>query len=407
MSRPFSSRRQALRGLVTRFVGMSLGLIVAGALIIGMQLPLLHPLSSTKVSLVRLTASNVSPPLAWPSVGTAALDIPSLGVLQAHNDAVVPIASLTKMMTTYVALKEMPLGIGATGPCYDVTSTDVTAYDEMVALNESSVAVAAGEQLCEIDLLNGLLVHSAGNYAVMLANLAAGSNAAFVTEMNQAVATLGLSGTHYNDVTGFSPLSVSTALDQAKLAALLMKSPLVRSIVLQQSVTLPVAGLVGSYTPYVGYDNVIGVKSGRTAEAGGCDVMAMTFQDGPKTRVVYAVVLGQQGGNLLGPAGDAALALANSAVSDRLHYTFNVNSVVGEIGWSGQKVAFGLTQRREVWWWPAQSQLAVVVKVRRFTSTIHRGEVVGHLVVQGVRRHTFTLRALATLSPPTLLQRLR
>lgn len=386
---------------------MVLGLIVAAALIVGIQLPLLHPLSSSHVSLVRLTASNASAPLAWPSVGSAALDIPSLGVLEGHNDAVVPIASLTKMMTVYVALKKMPLGIGATGPCYDVTSSDVTTYDTMVALNESSVAVTLGEQLCEIDLLNGVLVHSAGNYAVMLANLALGSNAVFVTEMNQMVATLGLIGTHYNDVTGFSSLSVSTALDQAKLATLLMKSPLVRSIVVQQSVTLPVAGTVDSYTPYVGYDNVIGVKSGRTAEAGGCDVMAMTFRDGAKTRVVYAVVLGQQGGDLLGPAGDAALALANSAVSDRLHYTFNVNQVVGELGWDGQHVAFGVTQRREVWWWPAQSQLSVVVKVRKFTSTIHRGEVVGHLVVEGVRRHTFTLRALSTLSPPTLLQRLR
>ncbi|HEY5265769.1 MAG TPA: hypothetical protein VIJ40_03050 [Acidimicrobiales bacterium] len=407
MSRPFSSRRQGFRGLFARVFGMVLGLIVAAALIVGIQLPLLHPLSSSHVSLVRLTASNASAPLAWPSVGSAALDIPSLGVLEGHNDAVVPIASLTKMMTVYVALKKMPLGIGATGPCYDVTSSDVTTYDTMVALNESSVAVTLGEQLCEIDLLNGVLVHSAGNYAVMLANLALGSNAVFVTEMNQMVATLGLIGTHYNDVTGFSSLSVSTALDQAKLATLLMKSPLVRSIVVQQSVTLPVAGTVDSYTPYVGYDNVIGVKSGRTAEAGGCDVMAMTFRDGAKTRVVYAVVLGQQGGDLLGPAGDAALALANSAVSDRLHYTFNVNQVVGELGWDGQHVAFGVTQRREVWWWPAQSQLSVVVKVRKFTSTIHRGEVVGHLVVEGVRRHTFTLRALSTLSPPTLLQRLR
>jgi len=386
---------------------MFLGLAIAAALIVGIQLPLLHPPSSSKVSLIRLTASNASSPLAWPSDGSAAIDIPSLGVLEGHNDSVVPIASLTKMMTAYVALKKMPLGIGATGPCYDVTSNDVATYDVMVGLNESSVAVAVGEQLCEIDLLNGLLVHSAGNYAVMLANLVYGSNVTFVKVMNQEAATLALNGTHYDDVTGFSSLSVSTALDQARLATLLMKSPLVRSIVLQRSVTLPVAGTVGSYTPYVGYDNVIGVKSGRTSEAGGCDVMAMTFQNGFKTKVVYVVVLGQRGGDLLGPAGDAALALANSAVSDRLHYTFNVNHVVGELGWDGQYVAFGMTQRREVWWWPAQSQLSVLVKMRRFTSTIHRGEVVGHLIVEGVRRHDFTLRALGTLSPPTLLQRLR
>ncbi|HVB51497.1 MAG TPA: hypothetical protein VND89_07175 [Acidimicrobiales bacterium] len=384
-----------------------MGLIVAAALIVGLQLPLLHPLSTDKVSLVRLTSSNTSAALAWPSVGSAALDIPSLGVLESHHGQVVPIASLTKMMTAYVALKTLPLSVGATGPCYVVTNSDVTTYNEMVVLDESSVPVVAGEQLCEIDLLNGLLVHSAGNYALMLANLAAGSITKFISEMNHDAKVLGLRGTHYADVSGFSPESVSTALDQAVLATLIMKSPLVRSIVLQQSVTLPVAGVVASFTPFVGFDNVIGVKSGRTSEAGGCDVMAMTFQDGTTTRVLYAVVLGQQGGDLLGPAGNAALALADSAVSDRLHYTFEANRAVGELGWDGRHVAFGMTQRREVWWWPAQVQLSVKISVRRFTSAIHRGEVVGHLVVRGVQRHSFTLRALGSLSPPTLIQRLR
>src|ERR1019366_2573588 len=153
------------------------------------------------------TLKGPSNPLAWPAVGSAALDIPSFGVLEGYHDQSVPIASLTKMMTVYVAL------------------------------------------------------------------------------MNQEATTLGLSGTHYDDVTGFSPLSVSTALDQARLATLLMKSVLVRSIVIQPSVTLPVAGTVASFTPYVGIDNVIGVKSGRTAEAGGCDVMAMTFPEGSSTKV--------------------------------------------------------------------------------------------------------------------------
>jgi D-alanyl-D-alanine carboxypeptidase (penicillin-binding protein 5/6) len=340
-------------------------------------------------------------------VGSAALDIPSLGVLEGFHDQVVPIASLTKMMTAYIALKRLPLGIDQTGPCHVVTSDDVTTYDVMKSLSESIVEVVEGEQLCESDLLNGLMVHSAGNYAVMLANMVSGTNDAFIALMNQEAITLGLTGTHYDDVTGFSPKSVSTALDQAKLAAILMKSALVRAIVIQTSVTLPVAGTVASFTPLLGVDNIIGVKSGRTLEAGGCDVMAMTFSDGTSTKVLYAVVLGQRGGDLLGPAGDAALALSNSAVASRLHYVFAKDLAVGEISWSGHHVRFGLTQRREVWWWPAQPALRVSVRVQRFTSSIRRGEVVGRLVVHGVKRHTFTLRALGNLSPPSLLQRLR
>jgi serine-type D-Ala-D-Ala carboxypeptidase (penicillin-binding protein 5/6) len=396
-----------LRGLFSRFFGFLLGLVIASMLIVGMQLPLLHPRSQSRVTLTSITSSTANSALQWPSIGSAALDIPALGVLVGHDNHVVPIASLTKMMTAYVALQMLPLSIGETGPCHAVTEDDVLTYQQLVGYDESSVPVEVGEQLCEIDLLNGLLVHSAGNYAVMLANMVAGSSEAFITEMNDEATALGLTGTFYADVTGYSPLSVSTALDQARLAALLMASPLVRSIVIQQSVTLPFAGTVASYTPYVGFDNVIGVKSGRTNQAGGCDVMAMTFQDGASTRVVYAVVLGQEGGNLLGPAGTAALALANSAVASRVSYTLQKDQTVGTIAWGARRVAVGLTSPHEIWWWPAQGAPRLSVVIRSFTSRIHRGERVGVLHVDGFTRHTYILRALGNLAPPTLLQRLR
>lgn len=388
---------------------MTIGLVVAGAVIVAMQLPLLHRPASVRVSVDLLSARAAGRPghLAWPSVGSAALDIPSLGVLVSHDDAVVPIASLTKMMTAYVALQRMPLAIGESGPCHVVTSEDVATYDEMLALDESSVAVVPGEQLCEVDLLEGLLVHSAGNYAVMLANMVAGSTSDFVTLMNETAARLGLAGTSYADVTGYSPQSVSTALDQARLAALLMRSALVRSIVIQPSVTLPVVGSVASFTPDVGVDNVIGVKSGRTAQAGGCDVMAMTFRQGSVSRVLYAVVLGQQGGDLLGPAGEAALTLADSAVQHRLHLTLAKDQPLGEITWDGRRVAVAVTTRREVWWWPTQGRPRVTVSVRRLTAPVRRGEVVGRLVVDAGRRRVFELRALGAVAPPTLLERLR
>lgn len=385
---------------------MLLGVVIASALIVGSQLPLLHQPATVHVNPSAL-ALPLAPAIAWPLTGPAALFVPTLGVLSSHDDHVVPIASLTKMMTAYVALLAAPLVQNQMGPCYVVTSADVATYQEMKVLNESSVLVVAGEQLCELDLLNGLLVHSAGNYAVMLATMIAGSLGSFVERMNAEATVLGLSHTHYDDVTGFSSASVSTARDQAVLAAILMKSALVRSIVLQQSVTLPVAGTVASFTPYVGYDNVIGVKSGRTSAAGGCDAMAVTFNDGTKTSVLYAVVLDQRGGDLLGPAGVAALTLANSAVVSRFNFTFAKGSVVGAYTWGDKRIAFGFTQQHNVSWWPAERTPRVKVTLLRFTSSIRRGEVVGHLSVYGEQRHVFILRALGNLSPPSLLQRLR
>ncbi|HEV7959008.1 MAG TPA: hypothetical protein VGP11_06065 [Acidimicrobiales bacterium] len=395
-----------MRGLFARAFGIVLGIVVAGGGIVAMQAPWKHPTATVHVAFHWRSASNADVALAWPSVGSAAIDIPTLGVIEGHDDAAVPVASLTKMMTVYVALQAMPLSIGETGPCHVVTSDDVETYEEMSQIDESSVPVYVGEQLCEIDLLNGVLVHSAGNYAVMLANMVAGSNSAFIASMNEAAATLGLAGTSYADVTGFSPQSVSTALDQVRLAAIVMQSPLVRSIVIQTSVTLPDVGTETSFTPDVGIDNVIGVKSGRTLAAGGCDAMAMTFRDGSATHVAYVVVLGQRGGDLLTPAGEAALALANSAVAGRVHYTLRAHRAVGELAYANGRVAYGLTSSHELWWWPSQ-HLSVTIHTRRLTGTIHRGERVGSLTLSGALRRTYALRAYGSLTPPSLLDRLR
>ncbi|HWD97144.1 MAG TPA: hypothetical protein VG246_12055 [Acidimicrobiales bacterium] len=398
-------RRPALRGLFARTFGILLGIAVAGAGIVAMQEPWVHKPASVYVAFHSIP-TTVTSAIAWPSVGSAAIDIPSLHVAESHDNTVVPIASLTKMMTVYVALQHLPLSIGETGPCHVVTSDDVETFQSMSQIDESSVPVKVGEQLCESDLLEGVLVHSAGNYAVMLANMVAGTNDAFIALMNEDAQTLGLTSTSYSDVTGYSPLSVSTAFDQVRLAALIMQSALVRSIVIQTSVTLPFAGTQASFTPDVGIDNVIGVKSGRTLAAGGCDAMAMTFEDGTVTHVAYVVVLGQRGGDLLTPAGEAALALANSAVAGRVHYTLYANRALGEIAYPSVRVGYGLTKSHEFWWWPAQ-HITIQVHTKRLTGTIHRGEVVGSLVLSGAVSRTYALRAYGDLSPPSLFERLR
>jgi D-alanyl-D-alanine carboxypeptidase (penicillin-binding protein 5/6) len=403
-------RRPALRGLFARFFALIIGTVVAVALIVGMQAPLLHPSARVKLTVAPIVAASTgTSSLVWPSLGSAAIDIPSLGFERSWHNEVVPIASLTKMMTAYVVLKKFPLSIGETGPCITVSDDDVATYQTLYQQDQSSVVVYAGESLCESDLLNGLLVHSASNYAVLLANMVAGTTSAFVTIMNHTAVSLGLTGTTYADVSGYDPGSVSTALDQAQLAVLLMKSPLVRSIVDQPSVTLPGAGTVDSFTPFVGTDGVIGVKSGRTLAAGGCDVMAMTFKFGTTTRTLYAVVLGQEGGDLLGPAGDAALALADSARMVQVPHVheFRVTTSLGTIGWGSSRTSFAVAANTRVSWSQRQRALHVSVRMRHFSSAIRRGEVVGWLIVHATSTRRLALVAARAAAPPTLWQRLR
>ena len=117
--------------------------------------------------------------------------------------------------------------------------------------------------------------------------------------MNVDAKALGLTHTHYVEPTGISPGDRSTAYDQARLAADLMTSQaIVRSIVIKPVVVLPVAGALISYNPFVGTDGIVGVKSGYTVPAGGCEALALRFRLDGLTVTDYAVVLGQQGGEL-------------------------------------------------------------------------------------------------------------
>ena len=382
---------------------MVLGFVIAGALIVSMQLPLLHERSRSH-ALRGSISTVVVQPLAWPTIGNAAVEIPFYGVLVRHHDPVVPIASLTKMMTAYVVLKHLPLAQGQTGPCVTVSSLDLLDYQSDRLRGESRAAVVVGEQLCEFDLLSGLLVHSAANYADILALMVSSSPIKFVAMMNATARQLGLLHTHYFDPSGISNLSVSTAGDQATLAVSLMKSPLVRTIVDQTNVSLPVAGVVSSFTPYVGVDHVVGVKSGRTVAAGGCDVMAMTFQQEGQTHIVYSVVLGQRGGDLLGPAGDAALALSTSALANRVVLRFSAGRALGTIGWGSHVATYAVRSDHRIWWWAQHTKVPLAVHLKVFTRTIRRGQVVGWLDVPGFA-HRVTLVAQRTVSPPNLWQR--
>lgn len=217
------------------------------------------------------------------------------------------------MMTTWVALHALPLEPGQTGPCEVVNTGDVGIYRYDVKSGQSTAKIVLGMTLCENVLLRGVLVHSAGDYAELLVMLTGMHEPTFVATMNHDARALGLNHTHYVDVTGISSADVSNAKDQASLAAdLMMNEKIVRSIVELPKVTLPVAGVVQSFTPYVGQGGVVGVKSGFTNAAGGCDVMAVQYRILNTVITTYAVVLGAHAIDPLGTAGNDALALSRS-----------------------------------------------------------------------------------------------
>jgi D-alanyl-D-alanine carboxypeptidase (penicillin-binding protein 5/6) len=258
-----------------------------------------------------------APAIPWPAGVESAIAIPVLGVnVQSGPEVPQPIASLTKMMTAHVVLTDHPLSVGNQGPTITITQNDVTLYNEDVQSDQTNIQVAAGEVLTEDQMLEGMLVHSASNFADLLAIWDAGSVSAFVTKMNASAAALGMTQTQYVDASGFSTQSVSTAADQLKVATQDVANPVFDQIVDMPTVTLPVGGTVGSATPLVGIDDVVGVKSGFTSAAGGCDILALQEDvHGLPVEVLGAVVGDHVGTDPITGAGLDALSIARPAMS--------------------------------------------------------------------------------------------
>ena len=124
------------------------------------------------------------------------------------------------MMTAYVILRDHPLGPGQNGPSITMTQADVDDFDNDTVEDEANAQVTVGEVLTERQLLEGLLVHSANNFADTLARWDAGDIPAFVAKMNSTATQLGMDHTHYADPSGFDQISQSTAGDLLKVAAL-------------------------------------------------------------------------------------------------------------------------------------------------------------------------------------------
>ncbi len=305
-----------------------------------------------------------SPALAWPEEGEAAAEVEGVGSFgTSGSTAAVPIASLAKVMTAYLTLREHPLAAGAQGFVMVVSPAQAEERRERVELGQSTVPVSAGERVSERQALQALLLPSANNIAAMLAVHEAGGLAAFVARMNATARSLGMSSTTYTDPSGFDDTTVSTASDQLKLARAAMDEATFTAIVAEPSAELPIAGIVTNYDALAGVDGYVGVKTGSDRAAGGCFMFAKEITVAGRRLRVLGVVLGQQGSALIDAAlysarrlGDSAAkavglqtALARGASvlvatgTGGRHTSGVTSAALQQIGWPGLQVALALS----------------------------------------------------------------
>ncbi|MEU6374365.1 serine hydrolase [Streptomyces sp. NPDC046909] len=298
--------------------------------------------------------------IPWPADGQAALDVQGIGSFGSSGEQKpVPIASVAKVMTAYVILRDHSLKSGAKGP--DIT-IDQTAEDQSKAGQESTVDVTAGDKISQREALESILIASANNVARLLARWDAGSEKGFVEKMNAAAEDLGMTNTTYTDPSGLNDTTVSTAVDQVKLAKKAMEYPAFREVAAMMSYDDYKGTNHSNWNQLVGKNNVVGIKTGTTTSALGNLVFAAKKEVGGETRTIVGAIIRQPAGGpentILSAAlsgGDALIRAAQGAlesatiikkgdvvgyVDDGLggHTPVVATKDVTAVGWSGLTV---------------------------------------------------------------------
>jgi D-alanyl-D-alanine carboxypeptidase (penicillin-binding protein 5/6) len=192
----------------------------------------------------------------------ALIDARTGDLLTSHAaDRRLPIASTTKLMTAYVVLREL-------SPRKIVTAAPYTPI-----YGESLLGLRTGQRISVRDLLYGLILRSGNDAAYDLALAAAGSEHAFVRQMNLRAAALGLSDTHYANPVGLDQRgNYSSARDLTTLTRRLLRIPLFAKIAASRSAELD---SVHPHRRIVTINELLrmapwvnGVKTGHTFDAG-------------------------------------------------------------------------------------------------------------------------------------------
>jgi len=367
------------------------------------------PLSMRRTLAAFVRVPGSAPVIAWPSEGEAAVAVDGVGGLGASGgSAPVPIASLAKMMTAYLTLREHPLAPGQQGFVMRISPAEVAERGQRVSLDESTVPVRAGERLTERQALEALMLPSANNIAVLLAAHDAGGTAAFVARMNTTARELGMTSTVYTDASGFNATTVSTAADQLLLARVAMRVPAFAQIVDEPTAVLPVAGRVANYNGLLGTDGYVGVKTGSDDAAGGCLAFAKRLSVGGRRVTVLGVVLGQRQGPLVEAALASARRLGDSAAAAlRMRTVLPAGTrVLRASNVDGQAATVATASALRELGWPGL-RLLVRVRVRSGVRTLSAGERAGTVTIAGAGTATTGALALGSLAGPSLGWRLR
>lgn len=211
------------------------------------------------------------------SAAVAVFDQSTGDVLYEKNaSAVVPIASITKLMTAMVALDVQP----------SLTETLTIGDADVDTIKGTHSRLSVGTQLSREEMLRLALMSSENRAASALSRHYPGGRDAFVAAMNAKAKMLGLTETHFADPTGLTPENVSSARDLVKMVNAAHQYPLIREFSTSEEYQVAVRGrpqMFRNTNALVRNDgwNIGLSKTGYISEAGKCLVMQAWLDNKP------------------------------------------------------------------------------------------------------------------------------
>ncbi len=305
------------------------------------------------------------------------MDAASGEVLVEHNgDERLPPASLTKLMTAYIATLEIQKG--------QISDNDmVTVSEKAWRTGGSRMFIQVNTQVSVDDLLHGIIIQSGNDASVAMAEHIAGSEEAFADMMNSTAQRLGMSNAHYVNATGLPhPEHYSSANDMAKLArAIIYEDPAHYAIYAQKeffwnNIKQPNRNLL------LWRDKTVdGLKTGHTEEAGYC-LVASAVRDNMR---LISVVFGTDSEQARAAETQKLLTYGFRFFETRTFYQKGTELAEAQV-WKGQqsKLKAGLAQ--DLTMTLPRGQVEKLQAVMSFNGTltapIQQGDVIGKVEVK-------------------------
>lgn len=188
-------------------------------------------------------------------------------IVEENADEALPPASLTKIMTTYIAMEEILYG--------NLTLQDTARISQKAAaMQGSDMFLSAGTEVTLEDLLRGIIVQSGNDASVAIAEYIAGSEDVFADLMNQYSERLGLSNSHFMNSSGYDTEDNYNTMSARDLAVL-AQATVTRHAALYPMYAEPdftYAGIFQRNRNNLLFrdSSVDGIKTGHTEAAGYC-----------------------------------------------------------------------------------------------------------------------------------------